>query len=88
MTKAKQMQVFSAIIGQNYHERECFELIGVFATREDALDCFEAKMHDGTFNHMHHIGIVESELGAELDMHCDIDWLDISQYRTNVECEE
>lgn len=67
------MQVFSLVSHVQY---EGFELIGVFASREDALECALEKRDD--FRYVDNVGVVVSELGKELDMHADVDWFDMS----------
>jgi len=67
------MQVFSLVSHVQY---EGFELIGVFASREDALECALEKRDD--FRYVDNVGVVVSELGKELDMYADVDWFDMS----------
>ncbi len=74
------MKVFSLVSSVQY---EGFELIGVFASREDALECMIDKIED--FRYVDNVGIIESELGKELDMHADVEWLDLSVYRNGDE---
>lgn len=74
------MQVFSLVSSVQY---EGFELIGVFASRDDAVQCMIDKIED--FRYVDNVGIIESELGKELDMYGDVEWLDLSAYRNGDE---
>jgi hypothetical protein len=67
------MQVFSLVSSVQY---QGFELIGVFASREDALECALEKRVD--FRYVDSVGVVVSELGKELDMYADVEWFDMS----------
>lgn len=74
------MQVFSLVSRVQYVG---FELIGVFASRDDAMQCMIDKIED--FRYVGNVGIIESELGKELDMYGDVEWLDLSAYRNGDE---
>ena len=70
------MQVYSLVSSVQY---EGFELIGVFASREDALECALEKRDD--FRYVDRVGVVESELGAEVDVYDQAEWFDQSVFR-------
>ena len=72
-TRKTVMQVFSLVSSVQY---QGFELIGVFASREDALECALEKNDD--FRYVDSVGVVVSELGKELDMYADVEWFDMS----------
>lgn len=72
------MLVYSVVSGVNY---EGHDLRGVFASRDDALRFVESKRGDAAWRYVDYVGIVESELGSELDVLEQAEWLDQSVFR-------
>lgn len=72
------MLVYSLVSGVDY---EGHELRGVFASRADALRFVESQRESGLFRYVDRVGVVESELGAEVDVYEDAEWFDESVFR-------
>ena len=72
------MLVYSLVSGVDY---EGHELRGVFASRDDALRFVESQRESGLFRYVDRVGVVESELGAEVDVYDQAEWFDQSVFR-------
>jgi hypothetical protein len=64
------MKVYSVLRHMQY---EGEELLGVFASREDALKFVESQSEDKKY---YDFGVVESELGQKVDFFSDVEWVE------------
>lgn len=71
------MLVYSVVSGVDY---EGYDLRGVFASRDDALRYVESCRLSGDFRYADCVGVVESELGCDLDVSESAEWLDAEVY--------
>lgn len=65
------MKVFSVLRSVPY---ESSDLLGVFGSREQAVDYIQRQ--DGYQKGHYDYGVVESELGQEIDFFGMVDWMD------------
>ena len=62
------MKVYSV---RRHVQYEGEDLLGVFGSREDAV-----VFAQGQLSQYHDVGIVESELGQEIDFHAMVEWVE------------
>ena len=67
------MLVYSLLEFVDY---EGSELLGVFLSRESALECLRRQHSWGQQYAGHSWGIVESELGVQVDVYADVEYVD------------
>ena len=64
------MKVYSVLRHMQY---EGSDRLGVFGSREDALEFIESQSEDKQY---YDFGLVESELGQEVDFFDDVEWVE------------